>query len=168
RVSAREVTDRIPSAIGLRAHSGWAALVAVTGSQKSFDVVHRQRVELADPAAPGPTQPYHEAEGQPLAKARRIVERHADEAHRRADEALGAILDQLRHRGYEVARVAVLASSGRPLPSELETILSSHALIHSADGELFRQAVQDASAKRGLPTTRVREKGLMEQVGSTL
>jgi hypothetical protein len=160
--------DLAPAAIGLRVHSGWAALVAVTGSRKSFEVVHRQRVDLADPASPGPTQPYHEAERQPIAKARSIVERHAQEARRRADEALGAIMEQLHTRGYSVTRGAVLAASGRPLPSELETILASHALIHSADGELFRQAVHDATVKRELPTTRVREKGLMEEVCSRL
>ena len=42
---------------------------------------------LADPAVAGPTQPYHEAEGQPLVKARRIIERHGEEAQRRAGEA---------------------------------------------------------------------------------
>jgi len=161
------MSDPSPAAIGWRVHSGWAALVAVTGTRKSFEVVHRQRVALADPAAAGPTQPYHEAEGQPLAKARRIVERHDEEAKRRASEGLGSILDQLEHRGYVVAASAVLASSGKPLP-ELESILASHALIHSADGELFRKAVQNASEKRGLRTIRLREKSLMSEAVASL
>jgi hypothetical protein len=161
------MTNPTQVAIGLRAHSGWAALVAVSGTRESFEVVHRQRLELADPSAGGPTQPYHEAEGQPLAKARRIVQGHADEALRRAEKALTTILDQLRHRGYKVARSVVLASSGRPLP-ELEAILASHALIHSADGELFRKALQDASEKRGLETVRMAEKRLLAEAASTL
>src|ERR1700730_14685784 len=58
-----------PAALGWRAHSGWAVLVAVAGSPsapaaataRSASVpvaVGRWRVELADPRSGG-TQPYH-------------------------------------------------------------------------------------------------------------
>jgi len=58
------------AAVGLRAHSGWAALVAVAGDGASVEVVDRRRVEMADPHHPLSKRPYHEAEDLPLEKAR--------------------------------------------------------------------------------------------------
>ena len=37
------------AALGLRAHSGWAALVAVAGTRGAPAVIDRRRIELADP-----------------------------------------------------------------------------------------------------------------------
>src|SRR5712692_8847232 len=65
---AGEVTR---AALGLRAHSGWAALVVVAGSLRSTAVlsvpsvpsapcvINRRRIELAAPGIP--KQPYHAA-----------------------------------------------------------------------------------------------------------
>ena len=39
---------RPPAALGLRAHSGWAALVAVGGGPASPQVLDRRRIEMAD------------------------------------------------------------------------------------------------------------------------
>ena len=50
----------------------------------------------------------------------------------------------------------------RPLP-RLESILASHALIHAADGELFRDALAHAMERSGLSVTRVREKELFDR-----
>lgn len=147
------------AALGLRAHSGWAALVAVSGTRRSVEVIDRRRVELADPAVSGPKQPYHEAEGKEISKARDIVRRYTDDARHRALESFRAVVGQVRARGHEVVGCGLLLSSGRPLPA-LETILSSHALIHAADGELFRDALIDAAEHCGLPVTRVRERAL--------
>jgi hypothetical protein len=155
------------AALGLRAHSGWAALVAVAGTRRAIEVVDRRRIELADPAVPGPAQPYHEAEGKPLAKARQIVDRYADRARDQAREAFRAVIGDLRRRGYAVAGFGLLLSSGRPLP-DLESILASHALIHAADGELFRDALQDAAEKHRLSSLRVREKELVAKASATL
>ncbi len=155
------------AAIGWRAHSGWAALVAVAGSRQSLEVVDRRRVELGDPHTAGPKQPYHEAEGQPLGKARRIVDGYAQDARRRAAESLRQTVKDLRSRGYEAVGAALLLASNKPLPA-LASILASHALIHTADGELFRDALAHAAAKIGLPLRRVRERELSAEASATL
>lgn len=155
------------ASLGFRAHSGWAALIAIAGTHPAIEVVARQRVDLADPSVPGPRQPYHEAEGEPLARARRIVERYADESRRRALESLRAVLGDLRSKGYEVIGCGLLLASNRPLP-QLESILASHALIHAADGELFRDAIADAGRTCGLPVLRVRERELYDRAASVL
>jgi hypothetical protein len=47
----------------------------------------------------------------------------------------------------------------------LEKILASHALIHTADGELFREALLHASARCGLRDFRIKEKELLDRAG---
>jgi phosphoserine phosphatase len=39
---------------------------------------------------------------------------------------------------------------GARLPSALETILASHALLHAAEGDLYREALAEAAASSGL------------------
>ena len=63
------------AALGFRAHSGWAALVAVAGTPQSGQVLLRRRIELADPKVPGSKQPYHAAEGEKFPKAEKIIGR---------------------------------------------------------------------------------------------
>jgi len=60
-----------------------------------------------------------------------------------------------------------LLASGRALPP-LEEILESHALIHTADGELFREALADACAQCKLPLQRVKEKKLLAEATHSL
>jgi hypothetical protein len=155
------------AALGLRAHSGWAALVAVAGTRGSIEVVDRRRLELSASKTPGPRQPYHEAEGQKLEKARQIVTRYAEEAGRLASEGFRAVLADLKTHGHSVVGCGLLQASGRPLPN-LESILASHALIHSADGELFRDALADAAKKHRLNLVRAREKEVVAEAASRL
>src|SRR5438876_75201 len=55
-----------PAAIGIRTHSGWGALVAVSNSAGSVEVVERRRVVIATPGTHGAKQPYHFAENLDL------------------------------------------------------------------------------------------------------
>ncbi len=59
-----------PAGIGLRTHSGWAALVAVAADGDVPLVVARRRIEIADAAIRGAKQPYHAAEPMPLSRAK--------------------------------------------------------------------------------------------------
>ena len=58
-------------AFGLRAHSGWAVLVALCGPSSSPVVVDRRRLVLCDGSFP--RQPYHAAESLSAAKAQTLV-----------------------------------------------------------------------------------------------
>ena len=160
------MTPRRPlAALGLRAHSGWAALVAVGGSAASPQVLDRRRIEMADD--PEAKQPYHAAEELPLAKARALLDRFARVARERAAAGLGAALADLRAGGYDVVGAIVLTASGKALPG-LESILASHALIHTADGEHFRDALAFAGKQHRVPVVRIREKDLVAQAAKAL
>ena len=158
-------TSRRPAVLGLRAHSGWAALVAVGGSAPAPEVVDRRRIEMADD--PEAKQPYHAVEDLPLPEAAALLERFARKAQQRAAAGLGAALQDLRGKGYDVVRTVILAASGRPLPP-LESVLASHALIHTADGEHFREALANASDGHRLPVMRIRERELLARAEAAL
>jgi hypothetical protein len=64
----------------------------------------------------------------------------------------------------KLTRCGLLLASGRPLPA-LDKILASHALIHTADGELFREALLHASARCGLRDFRIKDKELLARTG---
>ena len=145
--------------MGFRAHSGWAALVVVAGPPRSPVVVDRRRIELVDPAMPAAKQPYHAAQKLDLKKAGELVRRCTEESRRRARRALRAVLDDLREKGHDVVGCGILLGSGRPATT-LAATLASHALIHTAEGELFRDVLIRASEHYDLRVTGVREREL--------
>jgi hypothetical protein len=116
---------------------------------------------------PQAKQPYHAAEELPLAQARTLLDRFARVAQERAATGLGAALADLRRDGYDVVGAIVLTASGKPLPA-LESILASHALIHTADGEHFRDALALAGKQHRVPVARIRERDLVAQAAKTL
>ena len=120
-------------------------------------VVDRQRIELV--ASGVPAQPYHAAAELDLKEAEKLVGRCADQAARLAETAMRAAIDDFAGRGHRVAACGLVLASGRPLPS-LEETLASHALIHTAEGELFRDALARAGEACGLRVTGVREREL--------
>ncbi len=155
------------AAVGFRAHSGWSALVAVAAGARWPVVIDRRRIELADAAIPGSMQPYHAAEPMKLKDAEACIQRSIDQARRLAQRALHAAIDELRKSGHEVAGCGILLASGRPAPA-LAAILASHALIHTAEGELFRDALRYASERCKLPVTAVKERDLFERAAAEL
>lgn len=153
-------------AIGVRVHSGWGALIAVAGAPGGEEVIERCRIEITDPKMPGAIQPYHYAENMELKSAEQHIAKCADASQRLALTAIRELLQQLQTRGYQVARSCILLSSGRPLP-ELPSILASHALIHTAEGEFFRKSFRDAFEALKIPVTGIRERDLTDQAQKT-
>jgi hypothetical protein len=152
------------AAIGFRVHSGWAAVVAVCLDKGAPVVLARQRIHLVDTFTYEFRQPYHTAEKMLLGQAREFVARMKAEARRLAHRAIGELESRTEEQGVKLTRCGLLLASGRPLPV-LEKILASHALIHTADGELFREALLDASARCGLKEFTIKDKELLARTG---
>src|SRR5712664_3575577 len=152
------------AAIGFRVHSGWAAVVAVCVEKGAPVVLARQRVHLVDTFTYEFRQPYHTAEKMLLGQAREFIARMQAEARRLAYHAMRELESRAREQGVKLTRCGLLLASGRPLPN-LEKILASHALIHTADGELFREAILHASARSGLAMSTVKERELLDRAG---
>jgi hypothetical protein len=77
------------------------------------------------------------------------------------------VIDELRERGHEVVGCGILLSSGRAATT-LAATLASHALIHTAEGELFRDALTHASEHCELRVTGVRERELFARGAAEL
>lgn len=155
------------AALGLRAHSGWAALVALAGSPESPEVIDRRRIETADPAIRGSKQPFHAAEPLQLPDAEALIKKCTDSTKRLSRQALQAAIGDLRGKGFEVAACGVILGSGRSLPA-LEAILASHALLHTAEGEFYRRALVEAGEHCGLPVVGVKEREAYQQGAARL
>src|SRR6267378_3008020 len=155
------------AAFGFRVHSGWAALVAVRLDEGSPVVLVRQRVHLVETFTYEFRQPYHTAEKMLMGQAREFISRMQAEARRLAYRAMRELESRTREQGMKLTRCGLLLASGRPLPN-LEKILESHALIHTADGELFREAILHASNRCGLRDFRIKERELLERAGQVL
>jgi len=155
------------AAIGFRVHSGWAAAVAVCVNKGAPVVLARQRVHLVETFTYEFRQPYHTAGKMLLAQAREFISRMQAEARRLAYVAIRELASRTQEQGVKLTRCGLLLSSGRPLPA-LEKILASHALIHTADGELFREAILHASSRCGLRDFRIKDKELVDRAGLLL
>jgi hypothetical protein len=142
--------------LGFRVHSGWAAVVAVKSLASSPAVVDRRRIELANPAIRGSLQPFHSAAELDLAEAEEFIKQRADSTNALALQSLRLLIDDLCQLGYEAIGSCILVGSGRPLGT-LESILASHAMIHTAEGEFFRAAIRCANETCGLPVTGIKE-----------
>jgi hypothetical protein len=154
-------------AIGIRVHSGWGAVVAMCGDANTLEVIDRRRVEIIDPKAAGAFQPYHFARDLELPAAQKHIAKAAATSSRLATGALRGLTDELRGRAYGVTAAVILLSSARPLP-ELRMILASHPMIHTAEGEFFRQAFREACGGLKIPVTGIRERELNEKAKDVL
>ena len=148
--------------VGFRAHSGWTALVAVSLEKGVPTVLSRQRLQLVETFSFKFRQPFHTAETMRFEDANKFISAVRVAAEHIAYRSLHTVRLDLRKRGYQLDRVGLLLASGKPLP-ELEKILQSHALIHTADGELFRQVLRHASTRCGMQITCTKERGLLER-----
>ncbi|HEV7475328.1 MAG TPA: hypothetical protein VGN90_14840 [Pyrinomonadaceae bacterium] len=150
---------------GLKAHSGWAALVVVGKHDGDFSVVDRRRLELV--TEEWARQPYHAAEDLQPAAARNVVKRGIEQARRTATRELRAALKRERARENEVTACAVLA--GNPMPNwSVEEILAVHFRMHKAEGVLFREVLVHAAKECGLMLVAIPEKHLMKHAESAL
>jgi hypothetical protein len=143
-------------------HSGWGVLVAVSGDATSVEVIDRRRIVTADPRIPGGKQPYHYAASLGLRESESYLSNSAAVSERLAVAAVGKVVRELDAHHYRIVGSAVLLASGRPLPS-LSKILASHALIHTAEGEFFRDAVRKACEQLKISVTAIREREVDEQ-----
>jgi hypothetical protein len=155
------------AALGFRSHSGWAALVAVAGAPGAPVVIERRRVQTADTVIRGSAQPYHAAKAMQLADAEAFLDRCGAAARRMAEIAVRQTVAELDIMGYAVAGACVLLGSGRPA-SGLAVTLRSHPMIHTAEGDFFREAIKAACESCGLPVLGVKEKEIVRQAAAAL
>jgi hypothetical protein len=155
------------TALGWSVHTGWAVLVAVSGSGAAAAVVDRRRVQMMPQRdVKRPRFVYHAAQLKP-ADGARLVREATEMSWTNAKAAIEAAADELRARGYDVVASGIIVGNKR-LEAPLATIIESHALIHTAEGQLFRDAVRRASESAKLSVVEIGAKEVEARAARTL
>ena len=147
------------AAIGIRVHSGWGALVAISHENGAIELLERRRVAITGTTDGGAAQPYHAARNLPLAEAESFLADAFATAQAAAASGLRETIDVLRSQKYRIAGCAILMAAGRTLPP-LEKILAAHPLLHTAEGQFFREAFAKACESHKILVTKIRERDL--------
>jgi len=155
-------------AFGIKAHSGWAVLIALGVHEGDLRLVDRRRVDLIEnDQETWAKQPYHAALGLSRSDARGLVRRSVQSARRLAVREMRGAVKHARDLGHEVVGCGVLV--GDPMPAwTVEEILAVHFRMHKAEGDLFREALVRAAGTCGLKRVAIPEKLLEEQATKTL
>lgn len=144
-------------ALGVKTHSGWAAVIVLGLTEDGFQLIDRERIELVDES--WAKQPYHAAETLEPETARTLVARGIKSAHDVATRQLKALVERETERGNVVSGCAVLTSS--PMPNwTVDEILAVHFRMHKAEGVLFSNAMLQAAKDCKLRPLGVAEKTL--------
>jgi hypothetical protein len=152
-------------AFGMKAHSGWAALVVLGTRDGDLQIVDRRRIELVEEE--WAKQPYHAAEDLNASEARDLVTRGVESARRIAVREMRAALKRASEAGHQVAACAVLVAD--PMPDwTVDEILAVHFRMHKAEGVLFRDVLVRAAGACSLRLFAIPEKQLDEQAQRTL
>lgn len=155
------------AALGFRAHSGWTALVGLCLERNQPQVLLRQRPKLVEKFTYEFRQPYHTAEKMATDRAGEFVSRVELAATRLAEVAIRTIQVELGKQGYKVTCFGLPSASAKPLP-DFDKILRSHALVHAADGALFRRALFQAGERCQVAAVTFQERELLAIACKTL
>ena len=121
------------AAIGVSVHSGWGAVVAIAGERGTEEVLLRRRVVIIDSKIIGSTQPYHYVAKKEISAAEKHLARCASISEQLALKSFTQLSTELAQINFVPKAAVILLSSARPLP-DLQAILASHPLIHTAEG----------------------------------
>jgi hypothetical protein len=139
------------TALGVEARTGWCVVVGLAGDAGAPEVVARERAVLCPDALP--RFAYHAAAELPVDQAGPMVEQVRAAASAMAGDVLRTLIADLAPQGHRVVALAVAAGTDRQ-HDDLASILASHARLHAAEGELYREAVVDGATEVGLPVVR--------------
>lgn len=155
------------AAIGFSPHSGWAAMIVLNSSAAGLRVLGRARVELMDAHDPESKQPYHAVEFLCVEEATGRLDGYMAVARNLARSAIQAQAQDLKQRGFQLKSIGIVDSASRK-QSALASILASHALIHAADGDHFRNALSAAAELLGIRVCRVQARALQDRAMDSL
>jgi hypothetical protein len=150
------------AALGFKAHTGWAAVVAIGGPIDAPEILAKARIDVASTFDEGAV--FHVGQELPIDAARALVRDAEVRFTARARAELAAFTTRL---DATIVAASMVAAAARPLPP-LESILKSHPLVHAAEGELYRRVFAEAGAALGARPTRVAPDALERSVAAAL
>lgn len=124
-----------------------------------FELVFRRRIQTCPPELP--RQPYHAVAeaGMP----RDTIGEVEQAARLLCRTAISAALEE-----PPAITVAAVAMGRTSVPTDLDRILASHTLLHTAEGELYRRALSEAASEVGLRVVRFMNKEARSEAAAAL
>lgn len=150
----------MPTTIGFSDHSGWAVLAVVAGEPRAARLLFRRRVQLCPEHLP--RQAYHA-----VAENGAPVELIAEVTQAATEMATEAIAAAITETGNALSAAAI-AMGRTPLPKDVAKILASHTLLHSAEGELYRDVLDGAASASGLRIVRYLNKEVRSEAAAAI
>jgi hypothetical protein len=135
-------------------------MVAVSLEDAEPVILVRRKLQLVKTFSYTFRQPYHTAEKMERADAVAFVRAVEKESRELALAGIRSLQKELQELAYSLRGGALLLAAGRKLPA-FEKILVSHALIHTADGELFREAIRTSCSDAKVALDEIPERELL-------
>lgn len=159
-LSCLSETCAVKAVLGLKSHSGWAALVVLGTAGGDLHIIDRRRIELVKESdAEWAKQPYHAAEHLKPEIAGDVVKRGVAAARQIAAREMRAVVRRTRAAKHEIEACAVLV--GDPMPNwSVDEILAVHFRMHKAEGVLFQDVLSAAARACGVTLVAVPAKQL--------
>src|SRR6266542_3161252 len=126
--------------LGFRVKSGWAMSVLLSGPLSAPKVADRRRVELADPAVPESTQPFHAGLDLPKAAGTKVVGRLVRCVERFSERAIAELIERHHADGHRIVAAGIVVGS----TVDPATIKNDHIRAHAEEGRLFRVVIENA------------------------
>ena len=151
-------------ALGFKARTGRAVLVALSGNAREARLIERSQVALLPE---GEWAPYHAAEKLEPETAREHVKRSIATAQRLATSAIRGAARRCADAGHELCGCAVLVGTGMP-DWTTDEILAVHVRMHKAEGALFRNVLVNGARACGIELTTLPAKSAIDTAAAKL
>jgi hypothetical protein len=126
-------------------------------------VLDRRRVTLCPDELP--RQAYHAAQGLPRSRAAALVA----EVEAAVTRTTTAVVDELVAVATARGRLVAVAVIGRPRDRPgLDDALANHSMLHAAEGELYRAALDEAADGRGIPVIPAAPNGTIAEAAAAI
>lgn len=152
------------AAIGLKARTGRAIAVVLSGPANALQLVGRSELILHDPRTPATFQPYHEVMEMTWDESQKKVKPYVRAIEKIATKGLTQVIHELRAQGLTVTSVGIAGSADRGLAK----IGNYHIRAHAAEGLLFRRVLEFAAEANKLDHRSFVEKTLLKEAVSSL
>jgi len=149
--------------LGLRVESGWAAVVLLTDTAHSLQLLDVGRIELCDPRLPETRQPYHAAMGKLETDSTKVNQRERV-VRSISQQALTRLLKGYRQKGFRIMRAALVVGS----QIDPANIANPHIRAHALEGRLFRSTVAETLRDHEIRTEVILERDAYPSVAARL
>ncbi|HSP15189.1 MAG TPA: hypothetical protein VLV78_10605 [Thermoanaerobaculia bacterium] len=150
-------------ALGFRAKTGRAIVVALADGSKGPRLLWRREASLVDPRRDATTGPYHEVMELPWEESLVAVQPLLLLIERAARTAVASLVREVIEGKGHVRAIGIVGSLDRPL----QKIGNPHIRAHAAEGILFRRVIESAAEHEGIRYRTFSEKDIRERAAAS-